>query len=265
MRIALALLLASMAVAPRARRSDVTFIAVPGGAFALTETEITVAQFRKFVAASGYVTDAERGLPDGENGKGSFAATPDGNREWHPDASWRNPFPNLKDLTPREDHPVVHVSWNDARAFCAHYGWRLPTEAEWETACRAGGTGLYPWGDDPAGGHGFCNAADAAAKARFPSANVLFPFDDGFAVIAPAGRLRPNAWGFHDMIGNVEEWCADVFRKGDPDAPASARVMRGGTWLDGTERCRVAQRSGFPPTGRRDFLGFRAARSVRAF
>jgi sulfatase modifying factor 1 len=101
--------------------------------FYLGETEVTVEQFRKFVEATSYKTDAERGVDEGNgHGVGSFATVADGEREWSANANWRTPFPILKDVVIGPNHPVHHVSWNDAKAFCVHYKLRLPTEAEWE-------------------------------------------------------------------------------------------------------------------------------------
>lgn len=237
--------------------------------FYLGETEVTVGQFRKFAQATGYQTDAERGAPEGGHDKGAFASTPDGDREWNAAASWRNPFPILKDFRRRDDHPVVQVSWNDAQAFSAHFGFQLPTEAQWEYAYRAGSCERFPWGDEEAGGKGYGNVVDLAYKRRFAGHNLWFPFDDGVALIAPVGRYQPNAWGLRDMVGNVQEWCQDAVHQypGDgadesaaPGDSRSARVMRGGLWLGAPENCRAAARFFFAPQGRRDFIGFRVAR-----
>jgi formylglycine-generating enzyme required for sulfatase activity len=235
--------------------------------FYLGETEVTVGQFRRFVEATGYRTDAERGTEEGGHGQGAFAATPDGDRQWSTAASWRNPFPNLPEYRLRDDHPVVHVSWNDAQQFCAHFGLRLPSEAQWEHAHRAGSRTRFPWGDSEAGGKGFCNVADATGKRRFPSWNLAFPFDDGVALLASADSYRPNAWGLRDMTGNVWEWCQDAYQEDYPADGAdetavpgdsrSTRVLRGGSWLDGPDLCRSAARTAFRQTSRRDFVGFR--------
>ena len=234
-------------------------------AFYLGETEVTVGQFRKFVQATGYETDAERGV--GEQGRGSFAATPGGDRSWNTNATWRNPFPNLTDYRIRDDHPVVHVSWNDAQKFCEHFKFRLPTEAEWEYACRAGSTNRFPWGETEAGGEGFANVGDQTGRKRFASFNLPFPFEDGAELIAPAGSYKPNAWGLRDMIGNVEEWCEDVFGPYPEDGAdetaakgeGGARVLRGSSWLGNGGNCRASARFGMRESSRRDFEGFRVA------
>jgi len=243
--------------------------------FYLGETEVTVEQFRKFVRASKYQTDAERGVEEGGHGRGTFAATPDGERRWTAEANWRNPFPNLKEYRMSEKHPVVHVSWNDARRFVEHYGLQLPTEAQWEYAARAGSRTRFFWGDAARGGEGYGNVQDASGRKRFPRWNSSFPFDDGVMLLSVAGQYRPNAWSIRDIVGNVTEWCQDAYQKdypggGSDEAAASgdersARVMRGGSWLDGPDFNRSATRLAFPPQARRDFVGFRVALPAVAF
>ncbi|HEX5705787.1 MAG TPA: SUMF1/EgtB/PvdO family nonheme iron enzyme, partial [Pyrinomonadaceae bacterium] len=238
--------------------------------FYLGETKVTVAEFRRFVRATQYRTDAERGTPDGGHTRGAFAAVAGGDREWNARASWREPFPSFRDYRRSDAHPTVHVSWNDARRFAGHYGLSLPTEAQWEYAHRAGSNARFPWGDAEDAGAGRGNVADSSAKRRFANWNMWFRFDDGAALLAAAGSFRPNTWGLRDMTGNVQEWCEDSFvgdypgdgadesaaRSDDADA---ARVLRGGSWLDGPHGARSAVRAAMPPSARRDFIGFRVA------
>lgn len=233
--------------------------------FYIGETEVTVEQFRRFVKATGYVTDAERGTEEGGHTKGAFATVQSGDREWNEIASWQNPFPNLSDYRLRDDHPVVQVSWNDARRFVDHFGLQLPTEAQWEYVARAGTTTAYFWGDDPAGGRGYGNVNDSSAKKRFCNWNPSFSFDDAHELLAPVRSFKPNPWKVHDLFGNVTEWCEDVYHRDYPAGGAdesaaangNARVMRGGSWLDPPDLYRMAKRFAFAPQGRRDFLGFR--------
>jgi formylglycine-generating enzyme required for sulfatase activity len=110
----------------RGERQHLRIIREP---FYMSETEVTVAQFRKFVEATKYVTDAERGVEEGGHHKGAFATVADGEREWSETASWRNPYPNFKEYKLRDDHPVVQVSWNDASRFVEYFALQLPTEA----------------------------------------------------------------------------------------------------------------------------------------
>jgi formylglycine-generating enzyme required for sulfatase activity len=237
--------------------------------FYIGETEVTVAQFRKFVLATKYQTDAERGVEEGGHTKGAFASTPGGDREWSALSSWRNPFPVLKDYRLRNDHPVVQVSWNDARRFVEHFGLQLPTEAQWEYAARAGSRTRFFWGDSSAGGEGYGNVKDESSRKRFPNWNLLFPFDDRVVLLSAVGKYKPNGWQVYDMVGNVSEWCEDAYVKQYPidgaDESAvpgkgdTARVMRGGSWLDSPDFNRSAKRLGFLPQGRRDFIGFRVA------
>ena len=139
-----------------------------------------------------------------------------------------------------DDQPAVYVTWADATAFC---GWggdglRLPSEAEWEYACRAGTTQAYQWGGNPDAGSGWMNGADQAAKRKWSSWTV-FSWDDGYAVTSPVGSFKANAWGLYDTHGNVWEWCADRYDddyyrdspESDPRGPSSGsrRVLRGGS------------------------------------
>ncbi|HVG21750.1 MAG TPA: formylglycine-generating enzyme family protein [Blastocatellia bacterium] len=242
--------------------------------FYLGETEVTVEQFRRFVRATNYQTDAERGVEEGGNAKGAFAATPDGDRQWAASASWRNPFPNLKEYRASDGHPVVHVSWNDAMRFVEHFGLRLPTEAQWEYAARAGSRTRFFWGDGESGGKGYGNVKDDSSRKRFRNWNSSFPFGDGILLLSAVGKYRPNAWKVYDVVGNVSEWCRDAYQKdypgdgaderateGDGNAP---RVIRGGSWLDAPDLNRSAKRIGFYPQGRRDFIGFRVAATAES-
>jgi formylglycine-generating enzyme required for sulfatase activity len=207
-------------------------------AFWMGKHEVTVGQFRRFVEAAGYKTDAEKGT----GSKGAIVAT-EGEVKTAEDASWRKPY-----FKQTDDHPVVCVSWNDARAFVdwlnatdkarpAGSSYRLPTEAEWEYACRAGRSNWHQWGDDPDKGKGWCNAADLTAKKTFPQGTV-FNWDDGFLYTAPVGSFKANAFGLHDLHGNAWEWCQDWYGpyvggdQTDPTGPESGegRVGRGGSW-----------------------------------
>ncbi len=237
-------------------------------AFYLGETEVTNGQFRRFVEETGYRTDAESGVEVDGHTKGSFATAPPGAatdpREWSKEASWRTPFRPRATPAPVDEHPVVHVSWNDATAFAAHFRMRLPTEAEWEYAAWAGAK-TTTRGATTSRRCGYANLADLSHEKKFPWANVLFPFDDGAATLSPVGAYKPNAWGLKDMIGNLEEWAQDTYAEypadGADESPVMGdglRVIRGRSWLDGPGMSRAAlQRA-----ARRDFIGFRVAISV---
>ncbi len=221
---------------------------------------VTRGQFARFVEASGYKTEAETpgGAPS-RTGKG-----------WQldPGKNWRTPGFDQTDA-----HPVVCVSWNDAVAFCAWLTrqdgqgrrYRLPTEAEWEYACRAGTTTAYPWGERLEDGEGWCNIADLTAKKVFPDWTAA-PWEGGYVYTSPVGVFWPNAWGLYDVIGNVWEWCADGFGPyptgavRDPKGPEKGkdRVLRGGSWRDSARYCRAAYRRRSPPSHRsNDYVGCR--------
>jgi formylglycine-generating enzyme required for sulfatase activity len=235
--------------------------------FYLAAHPVTVGQFRRFVEAKRYKTEAER------NGKGGWGWNQAaGKYEQDPRYTWQDPgFPQT------DEHPVVNVSWNDAVAFLGWLneqekekgrGYRLPTEAEWEYACRAGTGGLYGGDDDPESLVRVANVADASYKKVNPSATCIRG-DDGYVNTSPVGSFAPNAWQLYDMIGNVWEWCDDWFDpkfyqsspKEDPHNTkgASHRVVRGGGWIDHPRYARPAFRYGNAPGNRGDLLGFRVA------
>jgi formylglycine-generating enzyme required for sulfatase activity len=184
-----------------------------------------------------------------------------------PGADWRRPEGPQSSVAGREDHPVVHVSWYDAMAFCAWSGTRLPTEAEWERAARGGREGHhFPWGDErEPGGRHLMNVF----QGRFPGHDTAA---DGWAGTCPVGAYPANGFGLHEMTGNVWEWCADWFAPDyyrrspgtDPTGPAtgSVRVLRGGSYLCHDSYCwryRVDARSANTPDSSTGNTGFRVA------
>jgi formylglycine-generating enzyme required for sulfatase activity len=236
-------------------------------AFYMGTTHVTVDQFAAFVKDSGYKTDAEKdGWSAGieiEDGK-IVVKKVDG-------ASWRKPSFDQKG-----DHPVVQVSWNDAKAFCDWLSKKsgkkvaLPTEARFEYACRGGAKTAYPWGDSPDDGKGWANCADQSLKKKLsnaPAVWTFFSWDDGFVFTSPVGSFKGNSFGLYDMIGNAFEWCSDWYDKDyyancpktDPQGPASGayRVLRGGGWLNIPQLCRSALRPRLDPGYRYRSVGFR--------
>jgi formylglycine-generating enzyme len=204
-------------------------------AFWMDRAPVTVAAFRRFVKATGYVTVAERPLhpadyPDADPDllvPGSLVFQPtrgpvdlrDVSNWWHyvPGARWDRPEGPGTDTYIRARHPVVHVAHEDAEAYAAWAGKALPTEAEWERAARGGLDGAtYAWGEEPAPvGRAMANFW----QGEFPWQNDLH---DGFAGTSPAGSFEPNGFGLEDMTGNVWEWTADFFTPRHPEDAAKA-------------------------------------------
>jgi len=247
--------------------------------FLIAPETVTNAQFSEFVTATGYRTEAEAYgwsfvfagfLPQAFGETRSVAAAPWWRQVYG--ADWAHPEGPQSGLAGRMNHPVTHVSWNDAMAYCAWSAARLPTEAEWEFAARGGhGTSHFPWGDQviPNGKHRM-----NVWQGTFPTRNTAA---DGHAGTAPANAYPPNRYGLHNMTGNVWEWCADWFDPGyyarsPVDGPRGAetgtsRVMRGGSYLCHKSYCnryRVDSRSSNTPDSSAGNIGFRVARSIPA-
>ena len=234
---------------------------------------VTNVEFLEFVRDTGYTTDAEKYgwsfvfadyLPD--EAERHVTGSPREAPWWAAvqGAYWFRPFGPSSDVTDRLDHPVVHVSWRDALAYCRWAGKRLPTEAEWERAARGGKEGKrFPWGDElkPDGDHR-CNIW----QGEFPEENTA---SDGYLDTAPVDAFPPNRFGLYNVSGNVWEWCADWFGTDhdadgarNPTGPESGdgKVMRGGSYLCHRSYCnryRVAARTMNTPDSTAGHLGFR--------
>lgn len=252
--------------------------------FWIDQTEVTNAQFAKFVNETGYVTTAER-IPVWEEMKKqldadaakphdslltpaslvfSFAKRSVSHQDvsqwwrWTPGANWRHPQGPNSSIEGKEDLPVVHVSWEDANAYAQWAGKRLPTEAEWEYAARGGLPGMpYSWGNESIG-----NGKPKANtwQGTFPEYNSQW---DGFIGAAPVGSYEANGYDLYDMAGNVWEWCADLYRadySDDTQNESRLRVLRGGSFLCNDSYCagyRVSARMKCAPDTGLENTGFR--------
>jgi sulfatase modifying factor 1 len=279
-------------------------------AFWIDATEVTNSQFATFVKATGYVTTSERPVnweeikkqsppgtpkpPDEKLKAGSLVFTPPSSPvsledmsewwSWTTGANWRHPEGPASTLEGRDEHPAVHISWDDAMAYAKWAGKRLPTEAEWEYAARGGlNQKRFPWGDEePTDAKPLCNIW----QGEFPWKNTL---KDGYLRTSPVRSYKPNGYGLYDMAGNVWEWCSDFYRADEyarvlasnknatlvnPTGPTDSwdpddavennpkHVIRGGSFLCHKSYCesyRPSARRGQTPDTGMSHLGFRCA------
>ncbi len=241
--------------------------------FYMGQHEVTVGQFRRFLQTSGHVPES---VADGTGGYGynaryvaTLPANGDAFEGRDPRYSWQNPG-----FKQTDDHPVVNVSWNDAAAMARwlsekegqHY--RLPTEAEWEYACRGGTQTQFSSGDEPNSLNGVANVFDQDAGQNWPKwRRFATPTHDGFPFTAPVGQFKPNAFGLYDMHGNVWEWVSDWYDEqyyarsplNDPQGPpdGNVKVRRGGSWHTWPLYARSSYRNWNSKSTRYTLVGFR--------
>lgn len=246
--------------------------------FEMSRHEITVGQFRTFLQRSGHVPES---VADGSGGYGYNAAYDpatssrgDAFEGRSPQYSWQNPG-----FAQGDDHPVVNVTWNDAVALTRWLSrqegriYRLPTEAEWEYACRAGGTDRYQHGNDPAGLIQVGNTFDEDSAVNWPAwRDRALPGRDGHAFTAPVGSYAANAFGLFDLHGNVWEWVSDWYgedyyarsSRDDPPGPVdgSVKVRRGGSWHTWSLYARCSYRNWNSVQTRYTLVGIRLVREL---
>lgn len=233
--------------------------------FYMGKYDVTRGQFRRFVADTAYSTHAERS-------GGTEGWSPEAKFVYSDKYSWQN-----AGFEQTDDHPVVNVSWDDAVEFCKWLSrkdgktYRLPTEAEWEFACRAGTTTRYFNGDEPEKLATVANVGDAMFKRKFPKAEHTTTTSDGYVFTSPVGSFKPNAFGLYDMHGNVWQWCSDWCDEkyyaqspaDDPTGPLSGRerVSRGGSWFNRPYNVKFSDRGRDFPNNECNNKGFCVART----
>lgn len=245
------------------RKSDERQHRVCVEAFEIGQREVTVGEFKRFVAAMNYRTDAERNLVV----EGCHSVYPE--NDSLAGYSWQNPG-----FAQADNHPVVCVSWNDVMAYTEWLSqrtgrqYRLPTEAEWEYAARAGTTAATYWEGDLSRTCRYANVADQTMKATYPR-GAIHDCADGFVYTAPVGSFQANVWNVSDMLGNVWEWTCSKYDR-DYNGTETECIMMGGatrsvrpsSWISLPEDMRFAVRVGIFTVVRMNALGFRLAKSL---
>ena len=230
----------SFAAGDAAGRPDEAPRPVTVAPFRLMRFEVSNARFAAFVGETGHVTDPERR---------GFGYVWPGRWIEVPGADWRHRSGPASDRIGLDDHPVVQVSWQDARAFCRHHGLRLPSEEEWEFAARGTDGRIFPWGAEAPDEGG-------ARRANYGTDECCAAdMTDGYHETAPVGSYPAGVspFGLHDMAGNVWEWTAT------PDGDSGKYVIRGGGWGNNPFCLRVSYRHRNPPDIGLDMVGFRCA------
>lgn len=243
-------------------------VSVPS--FEIAKYEVTVAQFRKFIEATNYVTDAER---DAGGDEGCYADGGGVDFGWKIGLSWHNPG-----FKQTEDHPVICVSWNDAQEYISWLNketglnYSLASEAKWEYAARSKSSSNYHFGDDRSELCKYANLYDEVGQTINKYGWRHAKCNDGEAKTATVGQYEANAFGLHDMHGNVWEWVGDCWQAGYHDAPSNGdlydkescelRVTRGGSWYNIPSGVRSANRYWYKVTFRSFNVGFRIFKAL---
>jgi len=258
-------LMGSNATDPGHQEDESPQIEVNIPTFAISQFEITLAEFEEFIEATGYVDETI-----------CLSMSDIGGWEHDPDKSWQAPG-----FEQNKNHPVVCVSWHTANAYVewlneqtSSGSYRLLTEGEWEYTARAGSSSVYWWGDDENEFCKFTNGVDQSAQLQFPNWERAAECDDEYVFTAPVGSYEsPNAYGVEDMVGNVWEWVSDCYAASYLDKPRDGtaysaercdrRVLRGGAWGDhGAFYLRSAYRGAWNPEQSFTNLGLRVAKTL---
>ncbi len=291
-----------------ARQDEYPLHKVKVNSFYMDEHEVTNKQFEEFVKATGYITIAERTVdwdemkkslppgtpkpPDEDLAPGSLEFNPPNHPvpldnamiwwKWSKGVSWKSPEGPGSNIHGKDDFPVVHVCWLDAKAYADWAGKSLPTEAQWEYAARGGNDeNIYPWGNE---GVDIGEIKANSWQGNFPNNNSM---RDGFNGLAPVKSFAPNAWGLYDMAGNVWEWCSDWYHSDyyssfknteladNPTGPATSydpmepmvqkKTIRGGSFLCNDSYCsgyRAAARMKSSTDSAAPHIGFRCIKDL---
>lgn len=240
-------------------------------AFCIDQTEVSNQQFYQFVQETNYKTEAEKFQNSfclintlSKNVRDSIKQTVSQVPWWVmvTNATWYRPEGDDSSIETRQNHPVVHISWNDANNYCSFFGKRLPTEAEWEYACRGGlENRLYPWGNNPTPGQ----------KHKMNIWQGYFPYEnlalDGFEYTAPVDQFNQNKFNMKNIVGNVWEWVSDWWslNHSQKELNGSEKVKKGGSFMCTASFChryRCAARSKNTPDTTAANVGFRCAKSL---